>query len=124
VLRSKFYNSETVEAIVRDYHSAGLAPKEEAVMAFAEKVLTNSYQISQDDIDNLKNHGFSEEDIFNIALTVTSRSFFSRMVDTMGFQIPPEWLTKMEDFLGKGTYQALNVGRNYRQVNYFKNIGK
>lgn len=113
MLRSKFFNSETVEAIVRDYHNAGLDPKEEAVMAFAEKVLTNSYQISQDDIDNLKNHGFSAEDIFNIALTVTSRSFFSRVVDAMGFQIPGEWLSKTETLLGKAAFQTLNVGRSY-----------
>jgi alkylhydroperoxidase family enzyme len=113
VLRSKFFDSDKVAAIVRDYHNAGLEPEEEALMAFAEKVLTNSYQISQDDIDILKTHGLSEEDIFNIALTVTSRSFFSRVVDAIGFKPPAEWLTKIEEFFGKDTYQALNVGRTY-----------
>ena len=113
MLRSKFFSTEQVEAIVRDYHNAGLEPAEEALMAFAEKVLNNSYAVEQKDIDNLHKHGFSEEDILNIALTATSRSFFSRVVDAMGPQPPTEWLNRIEDLLGKDTYQALNIGRIY-----------
>ena len=114
-LRSKYYNSEKVEGIIRDYKNADLEPKEQALIAFAEKVLTNSHQISQKDIDILKSHGFSEEDIFNITLTVTSRSFFSRTVDVIGFEPPAQWLNKTESLLGKDTFKTLNVGRLYNQ---------
>ena len=115
MLRTNFFDSEQVAAIVRDYRKAGLEPAEEALMAFAEKVLNNSSQVQQEDIDNLRKHGFSDEDIFNIALTATSRSFFSRVVDAVGFQPPPDWLEKTENLLGKETYKALKIGRTYGQ---------
>ncbi|MBW2324326.1 MAG: hypothetical protein JRF41_12570 [Deltaproteobacteria bacterium] len=92
-----------------------MAPEEEALMAFAEKVLNDSSNIQQEDIDNLAEHGFSEEDILNIALTATSRSFFSRVVDAMGFQPPPAWLDKLQAKLGTETFKTLNVGRVYSQ---------
>jgi alkylhydroperoxidase family enzyme len=113
VLRSKFFSAEQVEAIVRDYRNAGLNPTEEALMAFAQKVLKKAYEIEQEDIDNLHEHGFSDEDILNIALTATSRSLYSRMVDAVGAQPPSEWFLKMEDLLGQDTYQALKVGRTF-----------
>lgn len=76
MLRQKFFNSEQVEAIVRDFRTAGLEPAEIALMEFAEKIVNNAYEITSDDYDNLRNHGFSDEDIFNIALTTASRIFF------------------------------------------------
>ena len=85
------------------------------MLAFAKKVLNNSNEIEQGDIDHLIELGFSEEDILNIALTTTSRSFFSRMVDSVGFKPPAQWLDRMEDFFGQDTYQALNVRRTYRE---------
>ena len=97
MLRSKFFTAAKVEAIVRDYHNAGLNHAEEALMAFAEKVFIKAYEIEQADIDNLHEQGFSEEDILNIALTATSRSLYSRMVDAVGAQPPSEWFLKMED---------------------------
>ena len=84
-------------------------------MEFAEKVLNNSYKVDETDIDNLHDHGYSEEDILNIALTATSRSFFSRMVDTMGFQPPSAWMGKVQELLGNETFKTLNVGRVYSQ---------
>jgi AhpD family alkylhydroperoxidase len=42
VLRSKFFSAEQVEAIVRDYRSAGLLPAEVAMMAYAEKIVLNA----------------------------------------------------------------------------------
>ena len=114
MLRSKFYSSEQVKTIAGDFHNADLEPKEEGLLAFAKKVLNNSNEVCQQDIDRLIELGFSEKDILNIALTNASRSFFSRIVDTVGFKPPTEWLDKMEGLFGQDTYQALNVGRTYR----------
>jgi hypothetical protein len=122
VLRSKFFSSEQVEAIVRDYRNAGLEPSEVALMAFAGKVLNSSYNIDQTDINNLHDHGFTEEDIINIALTATSRSFFSRMVDTIGFQPSSAWLGKVQELLGTETFKSLNVGRVYNQEDMHNKI--
>jgi alkylhydroperoxidase family enzyme len=114
VLRSKFYDSEKIDAIVRDFRIADLEPKEKALLVFVDKVLKNSSGVGQADIDQLKSRDFSDEDIFNIILTATSRSFFSRVIDTIGFSPPSEWLGKMEELLGEKAFKTLTVGRNYK----------
>jgi hypothetical protein len=79
VLRANFFSGKQVMAIVaRDYDTAGLEPAEVALMAFADKVVVRAYEVTQEDIDELRRHGFSDEDILDIALTAASRSFFSK----------------------------------------------
>ncbi len=113
MLRTKFYSAEQVEAIVRDYRTAGLEPAEVALMAFAEKVTLHAYEVTEEDIDGLRAHGFSDTDILDIALTAASRSFFSKMTNALGFRPPAFWLKEMEGLLGPGGYKALTVGRAY-----------
>jgi alkylhydroperoxidase family enzyme len=112
VLRANFFSSEQVAAIVaRDYETAGLEPAEMVLMAFADKVVMRAYEVTQEDINELHRHGFSDEEILDIALTAASRSFFSRVVDAVGFQIPPERLKHMQNLMGDEVYQSLRVGR-------------
>ena len=113
MLRSQFFSAAQVEAIVRDYRSTGLAPAEVALTAFAEQVTLHAYQVTQDDIDGLRNHGFADADILDIALTAASRSFFSRMTDALGLRPPTSWLQGMEAMWGPEGYKALTVGRVY-----------
>jgi uncharacterized peroxidase-related enzyme len=116
VLRTRFFSAEQVEAIVRDYRQAGLEPAEVALMAFAEKVTLHAYEVTQEDIDALRAHGFSDADIVDIALTAASRSFFSKMTDALGFQPPTFWLKEMRELFGADGYKALTVGRAYDQA--------
>jgi uncharacterized peroxidase-related enzyme len=84
VLESKFYDRPQLEAIARDYRSAGLDPVDVAIMAFAEKVALHAYRVAPEDIDELRGHGLTDTEIFEVALTAAARAFFSKSLDSMG----------------------------------------
>jgi hypothetical protein len=113
VLRSKFFSSEEVAAIVRDYRTAGLSAAEVALMALAEKVVRTANQVTREDIDALRQHGFADEQILDIILTAASRSFFSKVVDATGFRPAEAWLRQTENLLGPEGFRVLMLGRSY-----------
>jgi uncharacterized peroxidase-related enzyme len=84
VLRSKFYSAEQVEAIVKDYRTAGLSKEEVALIDFAIKLTDHAYKITPRDIDRLHGLGVSDEEIVDVAATAAQRNFFSKLVDALG----------------------------------------
>jgi uncharacterized peroxidase-related enzyme len=84
VLVSKFYSAPEVASIARDYSNAGLSESEVALMAFAEKVASRANEIVKSDVDELRAHGFTDAEIFDIAAAAAARCFFSKLLDAMG----------------------------------------
>jgi alkylhydroperoxidase family enzyme len=86
VLASKFYSAPEVASMARDFSSAGLSKSEVALMAFAEKVSSRAHEITETDIDELRSHGFTDPEIFDIAATAAARCFFSKLLDALGVE--------------------------------------
>jgi uncharacterized peroxidase-related enzyme len=86
VLAANFYSSEEVAAISRDFRAGPLSEAEVALMAFAEKVAAKADEITQSDIDELRDQGFADAEIFDIAAAAAARCFFSKLLDAMGAQ--------------------------------------
>jgi uncharacterized peroxidase-related enzyme len=107
ILYEKFYTPEQLTLIAQDYHTADLVPAEVAMMAFAEKVAGDATVITQADVDELKQHGFSDAEIFEITTAAAIRCFFSKTLDALGAE-PDEIYLDMADDLR----QALTVGRS------------
>jgi uncharacterized peroxidase-related enzyme len=108
-----FLNSGEVDtaqlaAIAEDYHDAGLAPEEVAIMEFAEKIITQSSSVTQDDIDFLKGLGLSDAEILDITLATAVRSFFSKTLDALG-AVPDAKFMNFDE----GLRSALAVGRPF-----------
>jgi alkylhydroperoxidase family enzyme len=108
VLLSSYFTDDEVEAIVNDYRNAGLSPEEVAVMALAEKVALHAHRVTPDDIDGLRGFGLSDEEILDVVLTASSRSFFSKTLDAVGAE-PDDVYHE----LGPRLAQALAVGRPF-----------
>jgi uncharacterized peroxidase-related enzyme len=108
VLRRNFFSAEQLEAIARDFRTAGLPDEEVAMMAFAEKVTLNAHAITKDDIDGLRTRGFSDEEILDIALAAAARTFYGKVLDAIGAEPDEAYLT-MEERLRR----ALTVGRPF-----------
>jgi len=106
VLRKNFFSVDQIKAIVKDFRNAGLSPEEVAMMSFAQKVTTQAHQVSEHDIDELRGHGFSDEEILNVVLACTARNFFSKTLDAVG-AIPDEIYLELEPDL----LQVLTLGR-------------
>ncbi|HLE77402.1 MAG TPA: hypothetical protein VJA65_03205 [bacterium] len=106
MLRSKFFSAEQVEAIVRDFRTAGLEPAEVAMMEYAVKVSTEPYKVLPRDIEMLRGHGYSDAEIVDIAAVAAARNFISRLVDALGAEPDVEHFV-LEDHLK----ELLAVGR-------------
>lgn len=83
-------------------------------MAFAEKLTLHANEITQEDIEALRAHGFSDTDVLDIAMAAAARSFYSKLMDAVGLEPNLEWLQKTETLLGQELLQALTVGRPLR----------
>jgi uncharacterized peroxidase-related enzyme len=108
LLRKNFFSAEELMAIVKDFRNAGLPPEEVAMMSFAQKIITQARQISEYDIDELRKHGFSDEEILDVVLASTARSFFSKTLDAVDAK-PDEAYLELEPEL----LQLLTVGRPF-----------
>lgn len=101
VLRDRFYDPDTLNAIATDHHTANLDPVDIAITDFAERVATNPTTITESDIDSLRHHNLTEKEIFQIILTVSARCFFSTALDAAGAQPDPHYRTTLEPQLQK-----------------------
>lgn len=110
MLRKNFFNAEQLIAIANDYHNAGLDPAEVAMMSFAEKVILDQHSIVQQDVDGLRNHGFSDEEILDIVLAASARAFYTKVLDSLGAE-PDEAYLDLEPELRA----ALAKGRPFNQ---------
>jgi alkylhydroperoxidase family enzyme len=108
LLRKNFFSADQLVAIVKDFPNAGLPPEEVAMMSFAQKIITQARQISEQDIDELRGHGLSDEEILDVVLASTARSFFSKTLDTLG-AIPDVAYLELEPEL----LQVLTLGRPF-----------
>jgi uncharacterized peroxidase-related enzyme len=108
VLRSNIFSANEVEAIVRDYRTAGLTPAEVAMMSFAQKVTLNAYQVSPEDIEDLRRYGFSDEEVLDIVLVAAARSFYSKVLDAVGAEPDPDY-----GKLPSKLREALAIGRPF-----------
>ncbi len=84
VLRKNFFSAGQLEAIARDFHSAGLDEKEVLMMEYAQKVVRDASSTAQEDFDKLRKAGWTDEDILTITLASAARSFVSKLFDALG----------------------------------------
>jgi uncharacterized peroxidase-related enzyme len=77
-------SADEVIAVQRDFRRAGLPARDVAMLEYAEKVTTSASSITQADIDRLREHGFADEQIADIALCAAFRNFVSRYFDAVG----------------------------------------
>jgi alkylhydroperoxidase family enzyme len=105
VLRKNFFSAEELAAIAKDFRNAGLSPAEVALMSFAQKIITDTHKMSEQDFEELHQLGFSDEEILDVVFAATARSFFSKTLDAVG-AVPDEVYLA----LGPELVQLLSLG--------------
>lgn len=71
-------------AILRGDAVGSLGTAERAMMALVEKVVRSPSAVQQEDIDALRDLGFSDAQVFDIVAAAAARCFFSRVPDALG----------------------------------------
>jgi uncharacterized peroxidase-related enzyme len=102
----QFYSDAEVIAIARGRLAGVLDAKEQALVAFARRVAIDASAITQADVDTLRACGWSDAEVFDIAVAAAVRAFFTKVLDAMGVQMDAPFLRWPE-----ALQQALVVGR-------------
>ncbi len=106
ILATSYYSAEKVVSIAGNDVADALDAADAAVVRFARKVAEEAEKITQEDIDELRDLGFSDVDVFNVILASAARCFFSKVLDATG-TLPDAVLHEIPDQLRS----ALTVGR-------------
>jgi uncharacterized peroxidase-related enzyme len=103
---ARLINDDSVQALANGEFTDSITDAEKAVTLFSRKVARDASSVNQEDVDDLKQQGFSDAEIFDIATTVAGRSFLTRILDALGVQPDVTAMEMDEDFRN-----ALTVGR-------------
>ena len=67
ILRIRAKNPLVADQVAVNYRKADITPRQKAVLDFAMKVAFEAYAVDEPEIDRLKQYGFDEEDVWDIA---------------------------------------------------------
>jgi uncharacterized peroxidase-related enzyme len=81
------------DQIASNYLKAPLSPRERAMLDFAMKVAAASHTIADEDFAALRPHGFSDEDIWDIAAIAAFFALSNRMASFTDMQPNAEYYT-------------------------------
>jgi uncharacterized peroxidase-related enzyme len=102
----KFFCAEDVIAMARGETPPSLSAAEAALMRFACAVAHDASAVTADDVAELKRHGFSDGEVFDIAAVAAGRAFFTKIIESLGVAADAP-LRTMDATLR----EALTVGR-------------
>ena len=101
-----FINEEGVQALAAGQPDGVITEAEIAVLNFAMKVARDASTGSQQDVDTLRAHGYSDAEVFDISTAVAGRSFLAKILDALGVETDVTAMDMSEAFR-----EAVTVGR-------------
>jgi uncharacterized peroxidase-related enzyme len=84
LIRQHGTDPEEAVALYRDWRSVPHSDKEMAMLEYAEKLTYSPWAMTDEDLDELRAAGFSEENIVDIVLVTAYRNFINRVHIALG----------------------------------------
>ncbi|QEE61897.1 carboxymuconolactone decarboxylase family protein [Salinibacterium sp. dk2585] len=81
------FGEEQLERIATDYRDADLSDAEVAMMEFAEKVSRDASSMTDADSLRLRELGFTDREIVDIALAAAARNYYSRAIQALAVEV-------------------------------------
>lgn len=86
ILRIRAKNPLIADQIATNYRKADITPRERAMLDFAMKVSADAQRVSEDDFGALAPHGFSDDDIWDIAAISAFFALSNRLANVTGMR--------------------------------------
>ena len=86
ILRIYSKNPLVADQVAVNYRKADISPRQRAMLAFAMKVAVNSVAIDDADFAAVREHGFSEEDIWDIGAIAAFFALSNRMANLISMR--------------------------------------
>lgn len=101
VLRIRAKNSYIADQVAINYRKADISERQKAMLDFAMKVSKEAYEVCDDDFITLQTHGFSDEDIWDIAGITAFFGLSNRMVNFTSMRTNNEFYSMARDISEK-----------------------
>jgi uncharacterized peroxidase-related enzyme len=105
-LLTQFFSMQDVQAVAAGDTPNSLTAAEAEMVAFGRKVARDASSVTSEDIERLKQRGFTAAEIFDIAATAAARAFYSKLVESLGVEADAPFRAMNSEFT-----KALAVGR-------------
>jgi len=102
----EFFSDEQIIAIAEGRCDGVLSEAEQAMLAFARQTVNDATRTTAAQVAALRQHGYTDAEIFDIAATAAGRAFFTKLLDALGVLPDSAFLELDESFR-----RALTVGR-------------
>ncbi len=86
ILRIYAKNPLVADQVAVNYRKADISPRQRAMLAFAMKVAVNSVAIDDADFAALREHGFSDEDIWDVGAIAAFFALSNRMANMISMR--------------------------------------
>lgn len=93
ILRIRAKNSLIADQVAINYRKADITPRERAMLDFAMKVAHDSRAVEPEDFEDLRAHGFDDEDIWDIAGITAFFGLSNRMANVTAMRPNDEFYT-------------------------------
>ena len=81
ILRIREKNPLIADQIATSYRNADITPRQKAMLDFAVKVSTQASEVSDAEMEEVRQHGFSDEDIWDIGAIAAFFALSNRMAN-------------------------------------------
>lgn len=97
ILRIRSKNPLLADQVAINYRKADITPRQQAMLDFAMMVSQYAHEVTEDDYAILHEHGFSDEDIWDIGAVAAFFGMSNRMANMLSMRPNDEFYT-----LGRG----------------------
>jgi uncharacterized peroxidase-related enzyme len=93
ILRVRTRQPLLADQIAVNYRRADITERQRTMLDFAVKMATDSHTIEDKDFADLRDHGFSEDDIWDIGAITAFFAYSNRMADLLALEPNAEFYT-------------------------------
>lgn len=93
VLRIRAKNPLIADQIATNYRKADITARQRAMLDFAEKVSNRSAEVDENDFHALHQHGFTDDDVWDIMAIAAFFGMSNRIANTTGMRPNAEFYT-------------------------------
>ncbi len=90
-LRKLTKDPALADAVAADFRSAPLEPRQREMLEYARKLTLRIEEVDEADVDALRAHGFSDEDVMDVAEVAALFNLTNRMASGLGWEPNPEY---------------------------------
>ena len=91
-------DSDLVAQIEADYTQADLSPADRAMLDYAVKLTKTPHEMVENDVIALRDSGFDDRAILDIAQVTAYYAYVNRIADGLGVRLEDYWEQGLEDY--------------------------